>query len=192
LLSILHDEQDLQYKETYTAECALALKLVNDDELVAAQTEAKEAQKLKGEASKCHCLPWGSVALFYSVLNATPFQYDYCGEHYAMFCCERLGAPVVVKKSNEVKRKFWNFWKIDPRSGCRCESTTRKYFDYHHNKHKREMSALFITHNAKAWKPRRLLRGFQIVKAAVLRLTINHSYRTKIVLIREQLDKLFA
>ncbi len=64
LLSILHDEQDFQYKETYSAPCALALNLVNDDELVAAQTEARGEQKRKDEHAKCHCLPWVSVCLF--------------------------------------------------------------------------------------------------------------------------------
>jgi hypothetical protein len=64
LLSILHDEQDFQYKETYSADCALAFNLVNDNDLVAAQAEAREAQKQKDEDAKCHCLPWVSVALF--------------------------------------------------------------------------------------------------------------------------------
>ena len=64
LLSILHDEQDFQYKETYSAQCALALNVVNDDELEAAQTEARKEQERKDEDAKCHCLPWVSVCLF--------------------------------------------------------------------------------------------------------------------------------
>ena len=134
----------------------------------------------------------GKCCSFYSFIKRNPlFQYDYCGEHYTMYCCERLGAPVAVKKSNDVKRKFWNFWKNEPRTGCRCKSTTKKYFENHYDNLKREVSAAIINKNAKIWKPRRQLRGFHILKAAIYRCKYRLQYRTKIIIIREQLAKIF-
>ena len=52
-------------------------------------------------------------------------QIDYCDEHKIFHKCD--GTGLVVLANAQVSKTVCDWWQMEPRAGCRCASSTKKY-----------------------------------------------------------------